>query len=442
MAAEVIPIRDWRDALLYTGKERKLAPCTANAITILRNDKAWVGLLAYDVLSQGIVCRRDAPWDPDDRPAPDPNDRSGAWRESNAIRLQAWLARHYALFITPKQAYESALVCAEGARFDPVRDYLEGLKWDDVQRVDRWTHTYLGAPDDPYHRLVGRMHLIGSVARGLRPGCKLDTMTVLEGPQGLRKSSGVEALYGSQWVSDTPLEMGSKDRFVGLRGVWCHEMAELDSFGKADATRVKTFLSSKVDDFRPPYAQTTVKVPRRAVMIGTVNPSALGYLRDETGNRRILPVRCGVVRDRLTAHGTIDTDAIERDRDQLWAEAVALYRIGARWWPETAEDRALCNEEQNERVSVDLWMGRIQRWLGIRAPGYRATIPEVLSDALGISDVTKHDRAAQTRVGMCLALAGWVQAGRRGSGARERYYGRAAEVEAELRGDADGGGTG
>ena len=283
MSAEVIPIWDWHDDLLYSsGKNgsRKIAPCTANAITILRNDKAWAGLLAWDMLSQGIVCRKPPAWDTCDRPAPDPNDKSGAWRESDAIRLQAWLARHYALYVSPRQAYEAALICAEAARFDPIREYLERLTWDGVQRVDTWTHVHLGSPDDQYHRLVGRLLLIGSVARAMRPGCKLDTMPVLEGDQALKKSTAIEALYSAQWTSDTPLEMGSKDRFVGLRGIWCHEMAELDSFGKADANRIKTFLSSKVDDFRPPYAQTNVKVPRRAVMVGTVNPSALGYLRD------------------------------------------------------------------------------------------------------------------------------------------------------------------
>lgn len=414
--------RDWRDSLLYKESaraERTIVNCTANAISILRNDPDWSGVLAWDDFAQGIIALKPVRWDRDDAP----NDRSPAWRETDAVRLQAWLARRYSLHLSPRECYAAALVVAESARFDPVADWLRSLAWDGTPRIDRWLTAYLGAVDAPYARFVGRAFLVSAVARAFKPGCKVDTMMVLEGDQGIRKSTALRALFGAEWFSDTPLEMGSKDRFVGLRSVWCHEMAELDSFGKTDANRVKSFLSSQTDDFRPPYAQTTIKVPRRTVFAGTVNPTALGYLRDETGNRRIWPVRCGLT-------GGIDLAGLERDRALIWAEARELYEGGVRWWPETPAERALCSSEQEERVHVDVWLGRVQTFLAGQTPGARVTIPHILSACLNI-EPGKQDRAAATRVGVCLSLAGWVQAGRQGSGARDRLYGRRDEVDAQ-----------
>jgi predicted P-loop ATPase len=417
------PHGDWRDRLLYkkTREGMVIDGCTANAITILRADPEWSGILAWDQLAYGITTRRDPPWYQDDKPSPDPTNKSGAWRDSDGVRTAAWLRRKYSLSVSAKDAYMAALVVSEGARYDPLADWIGELAWDATSRAEQWLSTYLGANDTAYTRFIGKAFLVSAIARALDPGCKVDTMLVLEGAPGLKKSQAIKALFGERWFSDTPLELSSKDRFVGLRGLWCHEMAELDSFGRADAARIKTFLSSPTDDYRPPYGSSNVRVPRRCVFVGTVNPSALGYLVDDTGNRRIWPVLCGVT-------GQIDLEAIERDRELLWAEAAAMYGAGpktggVRWWPETPAERDLCNLEQEDRLVGDVWIGRIEEWLNSMrsAPGARVTIRELLSVVIGV-ELGKQTKAEQTRIGSCLHQLGWRVVARGGAGIRERYY--------------------
>src|SRR5579859_1040975 len=263
----------------------RIVHCKANAVTILRGHPRWAGVLAWNELAHGIVCRRAAPWYPDD--APPSSDPMRPWHEADGDRVQNWFMRcEWALKVGESEAYRAALLAALGQPFNPLTEWLDGLEHDGLPRVDRWLHLYFGAEDTPYTRLVSRLFAIGSVARAYRPGCKFDTMLVLEGPQGLGKSLGVRALYGDAVFGESPIDLGSKDRFLALQGFWAREWAELDGHGKADERRVKSFLSAQEDDFRPPYGRTNVRVPRACVIVATLNPPQLGYLVDETGNRR------------------------------------------------------------------------------------------------------------------------------------------------------------
>jgi predicted P-loop ATPase len=243
-------------------------------------------------------------------------------------------------------------------------------------------------------------------------------MLILEGPQGIRKSTALKVLASEPWFTDELAELGSKDAAQQMRGIWIIEMAELDAIGQADVSRIKAFLSRTTDRYRPPYERYVVTVPRQCVFAGTVNPDT--YLRDETGNRRFWPLRCG----------DIDLDGLRRDRDQLWAEAVARYRAGAPWW---IEDRALVAEAsaaQEARYQGDAWDARIERWLvserrpvnvGVghfedwqerfvpRAkPLTDVSIGEVLEQALGI-EAAKWTRADQMRVGAFFRARKWAK---------------------------------
>jgi putative DNA primase/helicase len=157
--------------------------------------------------------------------------------------------------------------------------------------------------------------MVGAVARVFQPGCRVDHMLILEGEQGLKKSTTIEIL-GGEWYTDARLNFADKDSLLIVQGRWIIEMAELEGMNKADTSETKKFLTQHVDLFRPPYGRKLVKYPRRCVFAGTVNLDA--YLKDDSGNRRFWPVR-------VTA---IDADALRRDVDQLWAEAVALYKAG------------------------------------------------------------------------------------------------------------------
>jgi predicted P-loop ATPase len=399
------PHGDWRDSLLYkrTRDGFQVDPVPANAITILRHDEAWAGVIAFDDFQQSIVTLRAPPWDAIDAPG---KVEPGIWTAADTVRLQAWLRRRWTLSVGLEAARAALLVAAEAHRFSPVRDWLDGLRWDGQRRIGEpvnedhpgspsWLTTYLGAPDTPYVRTMGRWFLISAVARAYKPGCKVDTVPILEGPQGARKSTALRVLF-SPWFSDTPLDLASKDRFVALRGVWGYELAEIDGYSKHDAAIIKAFVSSPRDDYRPPYAETSVRVERRCVFVGTVNP-ARDYLQDETGNRRFWPVRVGAITTEQLA-------ALERDRETLWAEARELYQGHVRWWPEGAEEHALCATEQAERLARDPWEIPVGNWLAGRI--ISCTMADVLGTALGL-DKSKWDDRAEKRAGRCLRAAGW-----------------------------------
>ena len=217
------------------------------------------------------------------------------------------------------------MLLPERCAMHPVRDYLTALVWDGISRLDSWLITYLDAEDTPLIRAIGSRWMISAVARIMQPGAKVDHMLILEGPQGGKKSSALKTLAGAEWFTDELAEIGSKDAAQQMRGIWIIEIAELDAISRAEVSRIKAFLTRTTDRYRPPYERYVVEVPRQCVFAGSVNPET--YLRDETGNRRFWPVRCG----------SIDIDALRHDRDQLWAEAVARYRQGAIWWLDEPE---------------------------------------------------------------------------------------------------------
>jgi predicted P-loop ATPase len=275
--------------------------------------------------------------------------------------------------------------------------------------------------------------LISAVARIYRPGVKADHMLILEGPQGARKSTAIKVLASEEWFTDELPELGSKDAAIHMQGIWIVEIAELDAIGRAEVSRIKAFLTRTTDRFRPPYGRYTVEVPRQCVFAGTVNPDT--YLRDETGNRRFWPLRCG----------TIDIAALARDRDQLWAEAVHRFREGAIWWIDDATLLAEARTEQESRYQGDAWDARIDRWLTHDArsvnrghagfedwqdeeferaePIRDVSVGEILEGALGI-EPAKWTKIDQMRVGAWLKSRHWERYRRRTGDAREWRYRR------------------
>jgi predicted P-loop ATPase len=208
-----------------------------------------------------------------------------------------------------QQAAERA---CEANRFDPVLDYLDSLVWDGISRIDRWMTTYLGAEDTPLNRAIGCKLFLALVRRARKPGCKFDNVVVLEGPQGSGKSSALRILAGDDNFSDQPLlHLETRAQQEAIQGVWLHELSELAGLRRTEVETVKAFISKTADNSRPAYGRFRIDQPRRVVFAGTTNDSE--YLKDATGNRRFWPV----------ATGKIDLAALQRDRDQLFAEAAA-----------------------------------------------------------------------------------------------------------------------
>jgi predicted P-loop ATPase len=214
------------------------------------------------------------------------------------------------------------------------------------------------------------MFMIGMVARIMRPGCKLDYMMTIEGDQGAWKSKMCAGLAGDYFSDHLP-DISGKECSQHLRGKWLVEVAELRAYSRAAIDQFKEFLTRDVERYRPPWGRKEVHEPRQCVFIGTTNKEL--YLRDETGNRRFWPVKIG----------TINLDSLQRDRDQLFAEAVWRFKNGERWWPDAEFERKTIAAEQEARYEADAWEQPIKRYLDVLHKPKRTTILNVALHALG-----------------------------------------------------------
>jgi len=282
--------------------------------------------------------------------------------------------------------------------------------WDGVPRLETWLQTYLTVPDSEYARAVGPRWLISAVARIYEPGCRADHVLILEGAQGEQKSTAVRVLaVNPSWSTGRLSQLSNKDAMMEVAGVWLVEIAELDALSKAKTSAIKQFLTNPNDRFRPPYGKYVTRQSRQCVFAGTINPPVGGYLTDITGNRRYWPVRC---LDR------IDLDALKRDRDMLWAEAVVQFKAGAPWWLETPELEALATAEQEARVIADPWEPMIRKLLDKRDS---ISVTEALEE-LGLFGA-QQTQIAMNRVAKILARLGLTQHRPRApDGRRERRY--------------------
>ena len=302
---------DWEKKLTRT-LEGGVEPSVTNAVLILQNDPE-LRPIAYNELTGGIEVRGKLPW-------PRPNKY---WRDADESQLYAWVADHYGVQFSDTRFTKALQVTVDGRRFNPLRDYVLGLPdWDGVPRVDTLLHDYLGAEDVPYVRAVTRKTLVGAVKRVLEPGCKFDTVLVLDGPPGIGKSTLLRTL-GGEWFSDSLSLTDTRDKTAAekLQGVWIMEIGEMQGTRKADTDILKGFLSTQVDEYRRAYGRVVERHPRTAIICGTTN-STTGFLRDTTGNRRFWPVT-------VPGRGSMSVwEITEELRSQLWAEAYAFYLDG------------------------------------------------------------------------------------------------------------------
>lgn len=306
-------------------------------------------------------------------------------------------------------------VVADTARrngYHPVQEYLDGLAWDGVQRIDKWLTKYVGAADTPYTNTVGALVLVAAVRRARKPGAKFDEMLVLESEQGKDKSSALALLaVNPEWFSDNlALNWDGKRVIEETRGKWIVEAAELSGMRKGEVESLKAMLSRSVDRGRMAYARMLMEVPRSFIIIGSTNSDR--YLRDTTGNRRFWPVRV----DRF------DVAALRQDRDQLWAEAAAREATGAsiRMDPSLWDAAA---EEQRARAIDEPWVDSFRTVLGDKEGKIFA------EDAWKILELKPGQRTQEhnARFGIALGALGFLRTRLRLEGEREYCYVRGAQ---------------
>lgn len=394
------PAMEWQEYLIRN-QNGTLKSDIANLELVIRNDWRWAGVLGYCDFSYRIIKRKAPPFE---------GGFVGEWNDADTARLRIWMSRNYGFTPKDADALNGVLVASQFNRFHPVCEYLNGLVWDGKFRLWNWLQHYLGAEGEGdlahYHGLVGTMWLLGGVARVMQPPVKVDNVLIFEGVQGLGKSTALSILAG-EWFSDSPISIGDKDGYQQMQGVWLIELAELDSWHKAESKRNKQFFTSKIDRYRPSYGKQAQDFPRQTFFAGSTNDDA--YFKDSTGNRRYWPVRCTELR----------AEALAADRDQLWAEAVHLYRQGHRWHPGN-EDLHLFAQEQELRFDKDVWEEIIENFL-VRRTTREVTMSEIMEDALGMN-AKDMKPPEQKRVGLIMSHLGWSKHRPRLGGDRVTAY--------------------
>jgi hypothetical protein len=406
---------EWKDELQRTDKG-KIIPLLSAATTAFRLAPAWHGVLAFNEFAQKPEALKPPPW---------ADGKVGPWGDQEDRKATEWLERQ-GIRLSITTVGKAALTVAEEHMFHPVREYLDGLRWDGVPRLDLWVHRYLGVKVDPddqtqmaklsdFQRAAGVCWMISAIARIYKPGVKVDHVLILKGPQGTLKST-VFAVLGGPYFSDDIADLGSgKDASMGAAGAWIIELAELAAMTKPEVEKVKSFLSRSTDRFRPPYGHYIEEHPRSCVFGGSVN--AEHFLRDDTGNRRFWPIECG----------DIDIEALREDRDQLWAEARVRFERGEKWWFETPALVTTAIEEQEEAYAPHPWEAAVKSHLDglIVAHGAKAevTTADVLTGPLH-KEIDKWTRRDEIDVGSILARLKWVKHRPwvTGGGPRPRVY--------------------
>jgi len=388
----------WK-ARLLSGSRGKFLANVANALVALRHAPEWRGVLSFNESTLSVIAKAPPPFE---LPSPVPF----AWADDHDVRTAAWL-QYNGIGVSKEIAGQAVQAVARERSFHPIRDYLDSTTWDQISRIDDWLTVYLGADSSEYIRAVGAKWLIGGVARICKPGCKVDTCLILEGEQGLLKSTALRTLAHDEFFTDDIADLGSKDSVLQTRGKWIIELGELDAMCRVETSRVKAFISRQVDHIRPPYGRHAIDLPRECIFAGSTNKT--NYLKDETGARRFWPVVCG----------RIDIDALKRDRDHLWAEAVARFCAGEKWWLDSKTLLESAAEEAQARYEGDPWDEKIAEWIKERQS---VRLHDILEQCLGKTAETWR-QADQNRVARSLRAKGWKRYQERtGSGPKEREW--------------------
>jgi len=358
-------------------------------------------LLRFNLFTNSIEFKDRAPWHTVDKLG---------WTDEDAIQYKAWLSDEQSFEMNTAYIHEAALAVASRNSYHPIKNYIESLEWDGKERLGNWLSEYCATPENNYTKAIGEKVLLAALARLYKPGTKFDHVLVLEGKQGIGKSTLVSIL-GKYWYGDVVIDPSNKDTVDAIRGKWIIEISEMEC-AKREVTALKRFISCTSDRVRPAYARTTQDFPRQCVFIGTINPEAgRGYLKDPTGNRRYWPVYVE----------SIDFKRLRADMDQIWAEAYNKYRKGNyTLYLDSAELQEYANEQVSQRFDSDPWEDTIYNFLQDTKMD-RITCQQIVTDCLMMS-VSKLDKLIQNRIACVMDRLGYENRVTRINGRPVRCY--------------------
>lgn len=404
---------DYRSHFITDENGKIKSKLSNNFFWMLRGHPETRGLFAWNDIAQGVFLMARPPWAGGNGPW-----QSRAIYESDVFSALTWMERQ-GLQPRKTDARDTIRNIASYTRYNPVWDYLGSLRWDGCPRLQggAWegdtvpplSTEYLGAPQDEiFATFVTKWH-VAAVARAFRPGCKADAMVIFESPQGKFKSTYLRTMAtidGHEYFADNVGDITHPGSIMLLQGCWIVEVAELAGFNRKEIDSVKAWLSRTTDRFVPKYEGEPREVPRNYIVAGTHNPSGHGYLKDPTGARRFWPVPIQEV----------DLKRVERDRDQIWAEAVHLQRSGMKWWL-TADEEAQADALTFDRRVEDPWAGKINE--GVK--GLQSVTLDSVIAWLQIP-ISQQTEVTTKRISEHLKSAGYIQR-------RDRTWAKVGEMQ-------------
>lgn len=378
----------------------KKAPVTNvdNVVRILEGLPGFQGRIWLDEFTRNIMTNFSCKGAGDER----------EWTDEDTRQLWLEIQRNVAIARIGKEAvHEAVLAYAHFNRRHPVKEWLTSMEWDRIPRLDTFFHHYMGAEDNAFTRATSANFFVSMLARVFSPGCQVDNMVVLEGVQGARKSSALRALAG-KWFTECnePISNGNnKDFYAVLQGKMLVEIAELDSFSRADIKRIKAIITTGSDRYRPAYGRIAQTFPRTSVFVGTTNEDE--YLEDATGGRRFWPIRVENIR----------LEEIQKDRSQIFAEALHRYRAKAVWWE---MPKAQTEAEQEARRKTDPWEPIVENWLALPRMD-KPTSQLIMGEALKL-DPARMDKFAMMRIAYVMKALGYKNKVAKDSGECRRVW--------------------
>lgn len=340
---------DWKTAL-ELDRQGRVKDTLENLVLAVRNDEG-LGTIAFNLHRDGIDVKSGLPW----------KQIKPGWNDSDFAALKVYLNKRYGIY-SPSKTKDALVAVASERAYHPVKEYLDNLPaWDGVKRVDTLLIDYLGAEESEYTKAAIRKTLVAAVARIYQPGTKFDSVLILNGPQGIGKSTLFAKLAGV-WFSDslTLADMRDKSGSEKLQGYWILELGELAGMKKADVETVKSFLSRVDDKYRASYGISVESHLRQCVIVGSTNTEN-GFLRDITGNRRFWPVR--VYGQSVKKPWQLMADEVA----QIWTEAVLVYHAGEELYLE-GDAAVMAVSEQVEAMETDDREGLVRTYLDTLLP--------------------------------------------------------------------------